>query len=219
MLAPSGLSGLRVRDGLNAAPSAAGSVAGRMGAPEYFDSRLAKALSHPLRPQILDVLTTRGEASPVQIAAELRAPLGTVSYHVRMLKDLECIELVRTVPRRGAVEHYYRALVAPFLDDEQWAQLPLMMRRQLASQTIGQVVTAAVQAAGRGGFDPTGAHVDRVTLRLDEQGWSELSEALRGVLDSAAEIQRRADERGTDNGETTDSELAVLHYAVARRDG
>jgi DNA-binding transcriptional ArsR family regulator len=188
-----------------------------MSTPEYFDSRLAKALSHPLRPQILDVLTTRGEASPVQIAAELRAPLGTVSYHVRMLKDLECIELVRTVPRRGAVEHYYRALVAPYLDDAQWEQLPLMMRRQLASQTIGQVVTAAVQAAGRGGFDFPGTHVDRVTLRLDDQGWSELSEALRGALDEAAAIQRRSDERTGGEGGTADSELAILHYSVGRK--
>jgi DNA-binding transcriptional ArsR family regulator len=189
-----------------------------MSTPEYFDSRLAKALSHPLRPQILDVLTTRGEASPVQIAAELRAPLGTVSYHVRMLKDLECIELVRTVPRRGAVEHYYRALVAPYLDDAQWEQLPLMMRRQLASQTIGQVVTAAVQAAGRGGFDYPGAHVDRVTLRLDDEGWSELSEALRGVLDAAAAIQRRSDARTGGEDVTHESELAVLHYAVGRKE-
>jgi DNA-binding transcriptional ArsR family regulator len=189
-----------------------------MSTPEYFDSRLAKALSHPLRPQILDVLTTRGEASPVQIAAELRAPLGTVSYHVRMLKDLACIELVRTVPRRGAVEHYYRALVAPYLDDAQWEQLPLMMRRQLASQTIGQVVTAAVQAAGRGGFDYPGAHVDRVTLRLDDEGWSELSEALRGVLDAAAAIQRRSDARTGGEDVTHESELAVLHYAVGRKE-
>jgi DNA-binding transcriptional ArsR family regulator len=188
-----------------------------MSTPEYFDSRLAKALSHPLRPQILDVLTTRGEASPVQIAAELRAPLGTVSYHVRMLKDLECIELVRTVPRRGAVEHYYRALVAPYLDDAQWEQLPLMMRRQLASQTIGQVVTAAVQAAGRGGFDFPGTHVDRMTLRLDEQGWTELSEALRGVLDEAGAIQRRSDERTSGVGGAADSELAILHYSVGRK--
>jgi hypothetical protein len=49
-------------------------------------------------------------ASPKEIADETGHPLGTVSYHVRELLKLECIELVDTTPRRGAIEHHYRAL-------------------------------------------------------------------------------------------------------------
>jgi hypothetical protein len=52
-----------------------------------------------------------------------------VSHHTRVLRDLGCIELVRTEPRRGAVEHYYRPVLRPFLDDEQWEQLSLVKRR------------------------------------------------------------------------------------------
>jgi predicted transcriptional regulator len=43
------------------------------------------------------------------IAAELGLDLRGVAYHVRVLKKLGCIELVGTQPRRGAVEHVYRA--------------------------------------------------------------------------------------------------------------
>jgi DNA-binding transcriptional ArsR family regulator len=94
------------------------------------DAKTARVLSHPLRPQILDILVQRGEASPNEIAAELNVPLGTLSYHTRLLRDHGWIELVREVPRRGAVEHFYRAVVQPDahwrslqLDDQGWAEL------------------------------------------------------------------------------------------------
>lgn len=72
--------------------------------------RYAKALSHPLRGQILTLLEA-GRRSPNQITTELGdgASLGTVSYHVRYLHGLDLIRLVGTEPRRGAVEHFYEA--------------------------------------------------------------------------------------------------------------
>jgi hypothetical protein len=53
-----------------------------------------------------------------------------VSYHVRILARLGLIELVRTTPRRGAVEHHYRSLPRPgavlhlelSLDDRGWTE-------------------------------------------------------------------------------------------------
>jgi DNA-binding transcriptional ArsR family regulator len=74
-----------------------------------YDAKLAKALAHPLRAQILERLE-RHTASPSELADELAAPLGNVSYHVRILADAGLIELVRTTRRRGATEHHYRAV-------------------------------------------------------------------------------------------------------------
>jgi len=98
------------------------------------DAKTARVLSHPLRPQILDVLVRRGEASPNEIATELDVPLGTLSYHTRLLRDHGWIELVREVPRRGAVEHFYRAVVQPdarwmslALDEQGWAELTALL--------------------------------------------------------------------------------------------
>jgi DNA-binding transcriptional ArsR family regulator len=66
-------------------------------------------LGHPLRIRILEALGGR-TASPAEIAGELSLPLQSVSYHFRQLRRLGAIELVRTVPRRGAIKHYYGAV-------------------------------------------------------------------------------------------------------------
>ena len=68
----------------------------------------AKAVSHPLRVQILDALR-REPRSPQSLAQELEEPLGNVSYHVTVLRDLGAVELTGTRQVRGAVEHFYRA--------------------------------------------------------------------------------------------------------------
>ena len=188
----------------------------------HLDARLGKALSHPLRPRILQVLTLRGQSSPVQVAAELGAPLGQVAYHMRMLRQHGCVELVRTERRRGAIEHYYRPVVAPFLTDEQWQRLPVPIRRQLTADTARRIVGAIAHAVPRGGFDPPGAHVDRMSLRLDADGWRELSDLLTSTLEEAARIQNRSDLRRVP-ADATPSELAILHFATdgatGRREG
>jgi DNA-binding transcriptional ArsR family regulator len=178
------------------------------------DAHVARVLSHPLRPQILQILSLRGEASPNEIASELGVPLGTLSYHTRLLRDAGWIELVREVPRRGAVEHFYRAVERPLVDDAQWDNLPRGVRRRLATMTVGQVLKNAARAAAAGGFDVAAAHVDRMVLELDEQGWKELSEALVQTLDEAARIQQRSNERRSSRepGAVRSSELAILHF-------
>ena len=177
------------------------------------DAQIARVLSHPLRPRILQILAIRGEASPNEIAAELEVPLGTLSYHTRLLRDAGWIELVREVPRRGAVEHFYRAVVRPEVDDAQWERLPVGVRRRLASMTVGQVLRGAAAAAAGGGFDIAGAHADRVVLELDEQGVRELSEVLVGALDEAARIQQRSNAR-RGGAPAQASELALLHFVT-----
>ena len=73
-----------------------------------IDPRLAKALSNDVRAQALELLS-EGAWSPKAIATELGLDVRGVAYHVRVLKKLGCIELVETRPRRGAIEHIYRA--------------------------------------------------------------------------------------------------------------
>src|SRR3954462_14032910 len=91
-------------------------------AGETAETRIAKALAHPLRARILQRLGER-IASPGELAVELGASLGVVSYHVRALHDYDCVELVRTEPRRGALQHFSRATARPNLDEDQWRTL------------------------------------------------------------------------------------------------
>jgi DNA-binding transcriptional ArsR family regulator len=188
-----------------------------MSADAFLDPRIAKALSHPLRPRILQLLVELGEASPSELAGRLGVPLGTVSYHVRLLHANRCIDLVRTEPRRGAVEHYYRAAVRPFLDDEQWERIPLALRQTVAGQTVRQLFEEAAAAGIAGGFDHGGVHVDRVPLELDPQGWREISDLLVETLAEVHRIQVRSSARlRAADAEPADSVLGVFHFA---RDG
>jgi DNA-binding transcriptional ArsR family regulator len=71
---------------------------------------IARAGQHQLRLRILEhLLDTGGTASPNELSKAFGEPLGNVSYHVGKLAEQELIELAWTEPRRGAVEHFYRA--------------------------------------------------------------------------------------------------------------
>ena len=83
---------------------------------------MVKAFAHPLRLEILRALGS--QASPTELSRRLGAPLGSVSYHVRVLADIGALELVDQRPRRGAIEHYYALapglrmeVLSPALDD------------------------------------------------------------------------------------------------------
>jgi DNA-binding transcriptional ArsR family regulator len=183
--------------------------------PDSLDANLLKAMAHPLRARLLERVTDRGEASPVELARELDEPLPTVSHHMRVLRDLGCVELTRTEPRRGAVEHYYRPVLRPVLDDRQWTKLPRSVRRGLAAQLLQRVWEEASAAAASGGFDDATARVNRLPLKLDEEGRRELSAALNALVAEAEAIQERSQARVGEGGEAEGSELAVVHFATA----
>src|SRR3954467_946733 len=159
-----------------------------------IDQRIMKALSHPLRVRMLTLLNQK-VSSPSELAEELDEPLGNVSYHMRFLADLKMVKLVRTEPRRGAVEHYYEALEPPLISDDDWAQLPVALRRSLSDSTLGDIARDLKGAAEEGGFDRENIHVSRVALMLDEQGWDELSQLLSDVMDRARRVQEQSNKR------------------------
>jgi DNA-binding transcriptional ArsR family regulator len=177
-----------------------------------IDRRLVKVLSHPLRTRILRVLCER-VASPNQIAQELGASLGNVSYHTRILLDYGCIELVDTQPRRGAIEHFYRGIVRPWLDEDAWVQLPPAMRSQLAGQTLTDLWNDARAAGDGGAFEREDVHVSRTPLDLDEQAWERLSNLLDATLEEAMKIQAESANRRA--GATVRAELGLLLFERA----
>jgi len=137
--------------------------------PELEDPRYAKALAHPLRVRILAMLEER-DASPVQLAGRLEAPLGTVAYHVRTLERLGLIEMVATHQRRGATEHVYATRRHPrlsrralTLDAEGLAELAEARRRWQA-----EVARIERAAAGRLSADGAAAVDASVVLLMFE---------------------------------------------------
>src|ERR1700712_1603812 len=135
-------------------------------AGETSEARIAKALAHPLRARILQRLGER-VASPGDLAVELGAPLGVVSYHVRMLRDYDCVELVRTQPVRGALQHFYKATARPNLDEGLWRTLPAGLRKELSGATLQELVDDLGAAATAGKLEDPEVVVKRTPLELD----------------------------------------------------
>ena len=168
---------------------------------DLVDPRIAKALSHPMRARILGILDER-VASPNEIAEMIDERLPNVSYHVRALLDLGCIELVDTAQRRGAIEHYYKAVVRPFFSDRDWKRLP-RSGRQAISDVALKVVWEDVSAAMKAGtFDSrSDRHLSHNDITLDEQGWREVRDVLAGVLDEVNKIEAASASRLKQSGE------------------
>jgi DNA-binding transcriptional ArsR family regulator len=177
------------------------------------DPRLAKALSHPLRARILVILNEQ-VASPNEIAGMLEERLPNVSYHVRALADLECIELVRTAQRRGATEHYYRALRRPYFSDRDWKRLPRSVRQALVDVGLQLIWEDVAQAIEAGTLDARpDMHVSRSPLVLDEQGWGELRDVINRVVEDAERIGKRSGDRLAKTGEDgIPSRLVLMHF-------
>src|SRR5215212_10154673 len=133
------------------------------------DVGVVKAIGHPLRMQLLIRLNER-VASPVELARELDESVQLVSYHVRILRDLGFVELVSTTPRRGAIEHHYRAVRRPFFSDADLAALPPNARTALAGNTLQALLNDAAVAIEAGALDAReDAHISRTDLLLDEE--------------------------------------------------
>jgi DNA-binding transcriptional ArsR family regulator len=68
---------------------------------------LLRSVGHPMRIAILEHVDGVGEASPRAFTKFHQATLAAASHHFRILARAGLIQLLRTEPRRGAVEHFY----------------------------------------------------------------------------------------------------------------
>ena len=166
---------------------------------ELHNPALVQAVAHPLRARMLSILQDR-EASPKELAAEFGIPLANVAYHIQVLRKLKLIKLVKKTPRRGAVEHHYRADYAAHIDDDAWSATPEVVKRSMVAGALAEIGRDANDAASIGGFDRANAVIIREKQVLDEEAWAELSGMLSKVLDRAQELQKESEKRLRTNG-------------------
>jgi DNA-binding transcriptional ArsR family regulator len=188
--------------------------------PEGITQQLAKALAHPLRVRILSSLH-KGISSPNQLAQELGEPLGNVSYHVKTLLEYDCVELVKTEPRRGAVEHFYRATDRAFLSDSDWAKIPASARKGISGSILESIGQSATEAMAEGTLDArSDSHLSDTPLQLDKQAWKDLNKVLSETVDKATAIQKEARKRmGKDKAGAIETKLAIMHFEVPSAKG
>jgi DNA-binding transcriptional ArsR family regulator len=160
----------------------------RKGQGLSLKQRLIKALSHPLRWQILALLNER-EWSPNELSEELVEGLSQISYHVKVLKDFEMIELTKEEPRRGAVEHYYRAVERAYLPTGISKNLPQSGRDIIANkvlQDIDKDLGTAIRS--RKFYERADHHITWTPEYLDEEGCAKASELADEFVERFIEI-------------------------------
>lgn len=185
---------------------------------ELVDARLMKALSHKERVQCLSILSER-EASPNELSELLNTGLSKVSYHVKVLRDYELIEMVRTEPRRGAVEHFYRASQRAILPDNVWKNLPKSLRQGITGEVLGDIYNDVEAAVKAGTFDAREDFVlSWIPALLDLKAWVKLVAALvqleELVMDTQAEASKRLADSGEEGISTT---FALFGFESARK--
>ena len=178
-----------------------------------LDQRLIKALAHPLRADILAILNER-VASPNELAKGLGEGLSQVSYHVKVLNECECLELVKMEPRRGAVEHYYRATTRAFISDRDWERLPDVARSGFTAGLMRGAVEDAAAALRAGTFEArSDSHLSWTPLLVDEQGWKDLATLLAETLEGVMDIQAKSAGRLAETGEeATPAAVTMIGY-------
>jgi hypothetical protein len=181
--------------------------------PEPIDQRLVRALAHPLRIQILEVLTER-VASPNLIAAELNTGVSHVAYHTRALDRYGCIELVETAQRRGATEHYYKAKPHAFIGDRAWRKVPRAVRSGITAASLQTFMDKAVSALEAGAMDDReDTTFSWMPVHLDEKGWREVTEILAEATERVLAAQTAADQRAAKSGKDERKISAVVALA------
>lgn len=181
---------------------------------EHVDERVVKALGHPTRVRILNVLRDRELASPVELSSELGVPLGTVGYHVRRLEALGFIELARRTQRRGAVEHHYRA--CQVLDEAEAGGADVAAHPAAGRGAEAALLARGAQAAlARGGFDAVAAHADWRVLSLDARGREQVARLMHEWERTLARIARASATRIARVGEQPAHRCAAIVMCFA----
>ncbi len=178
---------------------------GRPTRAERDKSTAATVLAHPLRVRILEVLNQR-DMSPVEFCRDGFAPtsmeVSHVAYHFRELAEYGALAVVEMNSRRGSVEHVYRGLGRAYFSDHEWGELDREERVRL-SKTMIQGLFARIEGALMS--DTFEARSDRhltwIAMRLDEQGWSEMTTALSATFGEMEQIRADAEARLDRDGE------------------
>jgi DNA-binding transcriptional ArsR family regulator len=183
---------------------------------DFVSPQLAAALAHPTRVGVMSVLV-EGPASPRQLAEAIDEPLNNVTYHVKQLRDLGCIELDRTEQRAGGrvIERFYRASQRAYFDDDAWEVLNASERLGL-TWSILRLISKDISTAMTQGtfFDDYNANLTRSPLTVDAEGWDEITDLVSRATREMFEIEERVTERSEDTGvkPTIHAKMQMLHF-------
>ena len=130
--------------------------------------------------------------------------LSSVSYHTRVLWELDCVEIVEQELVRGSARTRYRATLKMLLTGDIWDQLSLTTRTGISANALNELGRRARDSVEAGVFD---RRKDRsiltVKMDVDEQGWKDANAAAWAGYERIEEIQEEVANRATEKGAKT----------------
>jgi DNA-binding transcriptional ArsR family regulator len=131
-----------------------------------------RAVGNLVRAQVLGLLGDRA-ATISQLATELGALKGSISYHVRLLEEAGLIRVIRTRQVRGVVERYYGRTARRYeLNDPNQADISSTLLRTAAAELDRRPSGSAddLISLAHGRLDPAraGDFVKRLSELVDE---------------------------------------------------
>lgn len=173
-----------------------------------------------LRQHIL-LAAVQGPISPSELSKLLNEGLSQVSYHVKVLHD-DCdglIELVGTEPRRGTVEHYYRANAKTLLPAKTWRRLKKGLRTVVGAGQASDLFNDLAEALKAGKLQGPHDHITRSPLVLDVEGQRKVKaiaeRATKEVEDEQQAAARRMAKANGDCGEAAGYTFGLLAFEGA----
>jgi DNA-binding transcriptional ArsR family regulator len=181
-----------------------------------------KAVSNPTRVDILSYLLGNGPSSPSKIARQLEhVSVNLVSHHIKVLRELGCVELIDEVKHGGRTERIYRArkrvcfsaAEAAAMDDDESYMVSFDVIRLISEDLETALLARSLHAISDG-------HLSRIPVRLDKEGWSEIVRTLNRTLEEVERAGKRSSERSRDSGEDLiDVRVALLQFPMPAKNG
>lgn len=183
-----------------------------------LDQQVVRALGHPLRVELLRLLE-EGPSGPKRLADRIGEKLSNVSYHIRVLHECGCIELVETIPQRGAVEHIYQLNPKGAIGSETWKDLPPALRTRYEASSFGVFASRVVESLDAATLEAReGSGITWLPLNVDEQGWKELRRVLGNVEKRFRAVADKSAERMNAAGDGISVIAAVAAFEMPRRE-
>jgi DNA-binding transcriptional ArsR family regulator len=187
---------------------------------DVFTHKLAQAMRHPLRVEILGFMNER-PWSPRELERETGKSLSDVSYHVKVLKDLELIEETHSRPVRGATEHFYRAISRAYVSPEMARHIP-KSTEEMAGNIILREIDKDLGKSFKAGtvYRRDDWHGSWTPLIMDDLGCKEAEaiavQAVKDIIEAAERAASRLAE-GESKEEPIPIGLAIFLYGRAEK--
>lgn len=181
--------------------------------------RTAQLLGHRIRIEALTILIER-VASASEIAGETGDTVQLVSNHLRLLKQADAIEPVKTEKRGPVEEVYYRATRRPELTHEEWLVLSHKQKQELAVMSVRNLFAESLSAVETGNMvrDEEMYWWWKAVL-LDQKGREEVKQEQDAHTARLLEIEAVSNARLVQAGQRaqpTPTVMAVLGFHRAR---